>query len=221
LIRERKLPKRNKNFVLDDELATALGRKTIGFTTMGKTIEGLIKSPADLVGYDQYGNWLQDDDEDDEDVDEGSEAASSARPAKRGRSGSATGQPAGKRPRWGAILLRGDMAGLCGQEVTSRSQLIKWMWARIRTLNLQDPTDRRRIVYDPELAAVLGKTSGTMFSMNKHLTKVILGPAPEDRTGEAFHLLVPEVPGASDEAPAATEENGVSVGSSEAVDNSQ
>ena len=52
----------------------------------------------------------------------------------------------------------------------SRPQVVKRLWEYIREKNLQDPTDKRRILCDDALAAVFKCKSMDMFKMNKLLS---------------------------------------------------
>ena len=218
IIRERNLPKRAGAVRLDDELATALGRKTISFKTMGKTIETLVKSAADLVGYDSQGNWVGYDD-DAKAAESGSESADAASASDDGASGSDEEEeqeeappPARKRGRASAsaaaspakrsrgkpglsgpaVVLNDRLAALTGARVTSRSQISKWMWSRIRARSLQVPSDRRKVAYDDELAAAMGRRTATIFSMNKHISAAVRRATPEEAEQAVLELELEE-----------------------------
>jgi len=65
------------------------------------------------------------------------------------------------------------LAAVIGAEAVSRPQAIKKLWEYIKTHNLQDPKDKRTIVADDKLSAVLGQPSVGMFALagivGKHL----------------------------------------------------
>jgi DNA topoisomerase-3 len=65
------------------------------------------------------------------------------------------------------------LAAVIGAEPISRPQAIKKLWDYIKTHNLQDPKDKRTIVADDKLLAVLGQPSVGMFALTgivgKHL----------------------------------------------------
>ncbi|KAA0157432.1 hypothetical protein FNF29_00008 [Cafeteria roenbergensis] len=232
MIRERDLPKRGGAAVLDAELATALGRKTVSFKTMGRTIEGLVKSARHLVGYDADGNWVgdaaaasgsgsddsddgsgeeeeEDDDDDSDDDAKAPRAASSranGRAAKRGRAGAGTAAAAAPAKRakskagglaGGAVVLNDELARLTGARVTSRSQISKWLWSRIRARGLQNPGDRRKVTYDEELAAALKSKAGTIFTMNRHISNAVRKATPEEAEEAVAELRMEAAPDAA------------------------
>lgn len=230
MIRERDLPKRGGAAVLDAELATALGRKTISFKTMGRTIEGLVKSARDLVGYDTDGNWVgqpvaeagsesgSDDDDDDDaggsDDDDDKAAApraasakASGRAAKRGRSGAAPSAAApAKRTKGktglsgGAVVLCDELARLTGARVTSRSQVSKWLWSRIRARGLQNPSDRRKVTYDDALGVALRCKTATIFTMNRHISNAVRKATPEEAEEAVAELRMEAATDADEES---------------------
>lgn len=65
------------------------------------------------------------------------------------------------------------LAAVIGSEPVSRPQAIKKLWEYIKAHNLQDPKDKRTIVADDKLRAVLGQPSVGMFALaalvGKHL----------------------------------------------------
>jgi DNA topoisomerase-3 len=66
------------------------------------------------------------------------------------------------------------LAAVIGAEPVSRPQAIKKLWEYIKAHNLQDPKDKRTIVADDKLLAVLGQPSVGMFALTglvgKHLS---------------------------------------------------
>ena len=56
----------------------------------------------------------------------------------------------------------------------SRTEVIKKLWEYIKANNLQNPANKRNILCDAKLKAVMGKSEVTMFEMtglaNKHLS---------------------------------------------------
>jgi len=65
------------------------------------------------------------------------------------------------------------LAAVIGAEPISRPQAIKKLWDYIKAHNLQDPKDKRTIVADEKLLAVLGQPRVGMFALTglvgKHL----------------------------------------------------
>ncbi|MDD2927175.1 DNA topoisomerase, partial [Rhodoferax sp.] len=66
------------------------------------------------------------------------------------------------------------LAAVIGAEPVSRPQAIKKLWEYIKAHNLQDPKDKRTILADDKLLAVLGQPSVGMFALTglvgKHLS---------------------------------------------------
>lgn len=68
-----------------------------------------------------------------------------------------------------------ELAAIVGSGKTTRPQIIKKIWAYIKSRKLQDPKKRRMINPDAKLSAVLGKKPIDMLKMagalNKHIKK--------------------------------------------------
>lgn len=67
-----------------------------------------------------------------------------------------------------------ELAAIIGSEPQPRTQVTKLLWAYIKANNLQNPANKRNILCDPKLKAVMGKDEVTMFEMTglvgKHLS---------------------------------------------------
>jgi len=62
------------------------------------------------------------------------------------------------------------MVAVVGKPVLPRPQVTQALWAYIRENNLQNPADKREIICDDRLRAVMGgQDRVTMFSMNKYI----------------------------------------------------
>ena len=59
----------------------------------------------------------------------------------------------------------GALAAVIGNEPVARPEAVKKMWEYIKANNLQDPKDKRTIVADDKLRAVLGADSIGMFKL--------------------------------------------------------
>lgn len=71
--------------------------------------------------------------------------------------------------------LSEKLAAVVGTDVLPRPQVIQGLWAYIRSNGLQNPDDKREILCDEKLKAVMGgKNKVTMFSMNKYVTPHML-----------------------------------------------
>jgi upstream activation factor subunit UAF30 len=61
------------------------------------------------------------------------------------------------------------VAGCKFPSLTLPSQVVKAIWAYIKGNNLQDPSDKRKIVCDATLRKVMGEDVVTAFSLNKYI----------------------------------------------------
>jgi chromatin remodeling complex protein RSC6 len=68
------------------------------------------------------------------------------------------------------------LAAVVGSEPLPRTEVTKRLWDYIKTHNLQNPANKRNILCDASLKAVMGKDEVTMFEMTglvgKHLSPV-------------------------------------------------
>lgn len=66
-----------------------------------------------------------------------------------------------------------ELAAVIGPEALPRTEVTKRLWDYIKTHNLQNPANKRNILCDDKLFAVMGKREVTMFEMTglvgKHL----------------------------------------------------
>lgn len=65
-------------------------------------------------------------------------------------------------------------------------QIVKQLWAYIRKNNLQDPSNKRKIICNDELRLVFETDCTDMFKMNKLLAKHIIALEPSSRS---FNVL--------------------------------
>lgn len=69
-----------------------------------------------------------------------------------------------------------QLAQVVGSDALPRSEMTKKLWAYIKANNLQNPANKRNILCDDKLKAIMGKDEVTMFEMtglvNKHLSAV-------------------------------------------------
>ncbi|MEJ8859864.1 SWIB/MDM2 domain-containing protein [Variovorax robiniae] len=67
-----------------------------------------------------------------------------------------------------------ELAAVIGSAPQPRTEVVRLLWEYIKTNNLQNPTNRRNILCDAKLQAVMGKPEVTMFEMSglvgKHLS---------------------------------------------------
>ena len=68
------------------------------------------------------------------------------------------------------------LAAVIGPESVPRTEVTKRLWDYIKAHNLQNPANKRNILCDAKLNAVMGKDEVTMFEMTGLVGKH-LGPA--------------------------------------------
>ncbi|KAL8137289.1 hypothetical protein V2J09_003290 [Rumex salicifolius] len=66
-----------------------------------------------------------------------------------------------------------ELQAVVGDAALPRTQIVKQLWAYIRKHNLQDPSNKRKIICDETLRIVFETDSTDMFQMNKLLSKHI------------------------------------------------
>jgi len=74
-------------------------------------------------------------------------------------------------------VLSEPLAALVEQDSLSRPQVVKKLWAYIKSNNLQNPTNGREILCDGALRAVFNTEKIDMFKMNKELGKHLSEPS--------------------------------------------
>jgi chromatin remodeling complex protein RSC6 len=75
-----------------------------------------------------------------------------------------------------ALKPSAELAAVVGTEPMPRTEVTKRLWDYIKAHNLQNPANKRNILCDAKLKAVMGKDEVTMFEMTglvgKHLSQV-------------------------------------------------
>jgi DNA topoisomerase-3 len=75
-----------------------------------------------------------------------------------------------------ALKPSAALAAIVGSEPLARTEVTKRLWDYIKAHNLQNPANKRNILCDTSLKAVMGKDEVTMFEMTglvgKHLSSV-------------------------------------------------
>lgn len=73
-----------------------------------------------------------------------------------------------------ALSPSAELALVIGNDPQPRTEVTKLLWAYIKAHNLQNPANKRNILCDAKLKAVMGKDEVTMFEMaglvGKHLS---------------------------------------------------
>lgn len=75
-----------------------------------------------------------------------------------------------------AMKPSAELAAVIGSESVPRTEVTKRLWEYIKAHNLQNPANKRNILCDAKLKAVMGKDEVTMFEMTGLVGKH-LGPA--------------------------------------------
>lgn len=74
------------------------------------------------------------------------------------------------------LSLSPELASVVGSETMARPQIVKSLWEYIREHGLQDPNNKRTIIFDEKLRSVFKRDSVTMFSMNKFVKRHVRKP---------------------------------------------
>jgi chromatin remodeling complex protein RSC6 len=65
-----------------------------------------------------------------------------------------------------------ELAAVVGSAPLSRPEVVSKVWEYIKGHQLQNPQNKREILADAKLQAIFGgKSTVSMFEMNKHLTQ--------------------------------------------------
>lgn len=75
-----------------------------------------------------------------------------------------------------AMKPSAELAAVIGSESVPRTEVTKRLWDYIKAHKLQNPANKRNILCDAKLKAVMGKDEVTMFEMTGLVGKH-LGPA--------------------------------------------
>ncbi|CAH8357483.1 unnamed protein product [Eruca vesicaria subsp. sativa] len=78
-----------------------------------------------------------------------------------------------------------ELQVVVGEPALPRTEIVRQLWAYIRKNNLQDPSNKRKIICDDALRVVFETDCTDMFKMNKLLAKHILPLDPTKDSGQA------------------------------------
>ncbi|XP_052177793.1 uncharacterized protein LOC127791786 [Diospyros lotus] len=76
------------------------------------------------------------------------------------------------------------LQAIVGQPALPRTEIVKQLWAYIRKNNLQDPSNKRKIICNDELRLVFETDCTDMFKMNKLLAKHIIPLEPKSENAK-------------------------------------
>ncbi|KAL7249177.1 hypothetical protein ACSBR1_011354 [Camellia fascicularis] len=77
-----------------------------------------------------------------------------------------------------------ELQAIVGHPALPRTEIVKQLWAYIRKNNLQDPSNKRKIICNDELRLVFETDCTDMFKMNKLLAKHIITLEPTKPGGQ-------------------------------------
>ncbi|OAY41049.1 uncharacterized protein LOC110623101 [Manihot esculenta] len=83
-----------------------------------------------------------------------------------------------------------ELQAIVGEPALPRTEIVKQLWAYIRKNNLQDPSNKRKIICDDALRVVFETDCTDMFKMNKLLAKHIIPLEPTKEGGQAKRVKV-------------------------------
>lgn len=83
-----------------------------------------------------------------------------------------------------------ELQVIVGEPALARTEIVKQLWAYIRKNNLQDPSNKRKIICDDALRLVFETDCTDMFKMNKLLAKHIIRLEPTKETSRSKKLKV-------------------------------
>ncbi|KAJ9132213.1 hypothetical protein P3X46_034007 [Hevea brasiliensis] len=83
-----------------------------------------------------------------------------------------------------------ELQAVVGEPALPRTEIVKQLWAYIRKNNLQDPSNKRKIICDDALRVVFETDCTDMFKMNKLLAKHIIPLEPTKEGGQAKRVKV-------------------------------
>lgn len=171
ILKSRNLQKNKRGaYMLDAELTSIFGRKTLAFKTLSKALG---KHLFDTRYSNRGSGWADDDGGD-------TAAEPKAKPSSTSKKRKSTKQKASTKPKKKArksgggggltkpLPLSSELSEFMGgAEQASRTEVVKALWAHIREHNLQREGDKRTIECDDTLHSLLGPETVTMFTMNK------------------------------------------------------
>jgi upstream activation factor subunit UAF30 len=177
-IKEHQLqnPENKREILLDAKMRDVFGVATFTMFTMNKYLSAHIEpfKPVDLT------------------TNSSSSPASRTTPSKRQKKSDAAASSSNKKPRRSSTSggknddsnkkkkktsnqppyrLSQELTAVVGTVILPRPQVVKQLWIYIKSHDLQDPADKRRIICDDLLQQVFKKPKISMFAMNAELSR--------------------------------------------------
>lgn len=162
-------PDNKREILLDDKMKAVFGCERFTMFTMNKYVAAHIHpfKPVDLTPKDPKPKG-------------GAAAATKTRKRKGGETAAAAAAAKKKRkPKKPGLQppyqLSKEMAAVVGKDILPRPQVVTALWEYIKKNDLQNPTDKRQIICDDKLKAIMGgNQTVTMFNMNRYITDHLL-----------------------------------------------
>mmetsp|Transcript_112279 Transcript_112279/g.322784 ORF Transcript_112279/g.322784 Transcript_112279/m.322784 type:complete len:357 (+) Transcript_112279:182-1252(+) len=158
-------PNNKREILLDDKMKAVFGCERFTMFTMNKYVAAHIHpfKPVDLTPKEP-------------------KPKGAAAPKKRKRKGAESAAAAAKKKRkpkkpglQPPYQLSKEMAAVVGKDILPRPQVVTALWEYIKKNDLQNPTDKRQIICDDKLKAIMGgNATVTMFNMNRYITDHLL-----------------------------------------------
>lgn len=176
-IRENDLqdPNNKRVIILDERMRNVFQRDTVTMFSMNKFMKRHVRKPEELPpgGWSEIHRDGLSSDEDDVEKP----AKKKAPPKKKKKAADDGDDVKPKRNPFNAELsLSPELATVVGVDRLARPQIVKQIWEYIRAHNLQDPSDKRKILLDTTLRRVFQREFVTMFSINKYIKRHAMKP---------------------------------------------
>ncbi|XP_010536330.1 PREDICTED: synaptonemal complex protein 1 isoform X5 [Tarenaya hassleriana] len=223
-IREKNLqdPKNKRNIICDESLHSLFKVKAINMFQMSKALskhiwplsdgDGGVNNEKvedeDDVSDETEGKEEQNEEakENDEEQSEEEEENRSVRKTKRRKSAKSDQKTTKRGGGFAKVCgLSPELQAFTGMTELARTEVVKMLWKYIKENNLQDPSDKRKIICDEALRSLFPVDSINMFQMTKHLSKHIW--RPEEVKGGVNNVKVEDEDDVSDETEGREEQN--------------
>lgn len=110
-----------------------------------------------------------------------------------------------------------ELQAIVGEPALPRTEIVRQLWAYIRKNNLQDPSNKRKIICDDALRIVFETDCTDMFKMNKLLAKHIIALEPSKASTQSKRAKVAAAAAEAEPAPENNDDSSSSVVISEAL----
>lgn len=158
-------PDNKREILLDDKMKAVFGCERFTMFTMNKYVAAHIHpfKPVDLTPKEPKPKG----------------AAATKKRKRKGADAAAAAAKKKRKPKKPGLQppyqLSKEMAAVVGKDILPRPQVVTALWEYIKKNDLQNPTDKRQIICDDKLKAIMGgNATVTMFNMNRYITDHLL-----------------------------------------------